>query len=86
MLKVKDKRVLFVRYDDEIIKAFCANCSHQKTLLEYNPETKQLHCTKHGSNFDLEGQVLNGPAEAPVCSYDAIMKDGKIILTLDSDS
>ena len=45
--------------DKEIIP----NCPHMGCRLEWNPEEESYDCPCHGSRFDREGHLINGPAQ-----------------------
>ena len=46
--------------------ALYARCTHRSCLIRWEVEPAEFHCPCHGSRFDLEGQVVNGPAEKPL--------------------
>lgn len=37
-------------------------CTHQGTAINFNPGSGNFVCPNHGSQFSLNGEVLNGPA------------------------
>lgn len=41
-----------------------AVCPHMKCLVQWNPSAHTWDCPCHGSRFDIEGQVIEGPALA----------------------
>ena len=65
-----------IRRDGKIIAAYrdaegmlherSAACTHLKCIVEWNSTEKSWDCPCHGSRFDPFGQVLNGPAIAPL--------------------
>lgn len=40
----------------------CGKCPHMKCNLIFNDEEKTWDCPCHGSRFDIDGNVINGPA------------------------
>jgi nitrite reductase/ring-hydroxylating ferredoxin subunit len=46
--------------------AITAVCSHMATTLNYNSLNGTLDCPAHGSSFELDGRVINGPAKEPL--------------------
>jgi Rieske Fe-S protein len=54
-------------------------CTHLQCLV--NVEGSRLHCPCHGSTFDLEGNVLQGPATAPLLRYPAtVTAEGELVI------
>src|SRR5690606_34264252 len=39
-----------------------AICPHMKCLVQWTPSARTWDCPCHGSRFDVEGQVIEGPA------------------------
>lgn len=58
------------------LKALSARCTHAGCAVNWSDEgNSHLHCPCHGSNFDLTGKVLQGPAKAPLATF-AVQKSG----------
>lgn len=51
---------------DGTIKVVSAVCTHAGCKVEWNDKEKTWDCLCHGSVFSPDGDVLNGPAEAPL--------------------
>lgn len=47
-------------------------CPHLGALLRWNEAEKTWDCPAHGSRFDCQGKVLNGPASSDI----VLMEDG----------
>lgn len=62
---VKDHQVWIVREDDRIY-AMLAVCTHLGCLTTYFPGERLFKCPCHGSNFNLDGDPLSGPAPVPL--------------------
>jgi len=58
--------VSVVRFSDTEWRAFDATCTHQECEVDHVPAARLCACPCHGSEFDESGQVLRGPAAAPL--------------------
>lgn len=64
--------VLLVKNPDNTYYAMYMQCTHNDNPVQAND--KGLFCTAHGSTFDLEGKVTNGPATQALKKY-AVSED-----------
>lgn len=78
-LKVEGSPVLFVRESQEIIRGVDPTCTHKKCTVEYDKNPGKFICPCHGSQYDLEGKVLKGPAEKPLKNLNAHLESGRIV-------
>ncbi len=60
------KRIAAYRDDEGMLHERSAVCTHLKCIVEWNSTEKSWDCPCHGSRFDPQGKVLNGPAVAPL--------------------
>lgn len=60
--------IIIVRNSSESYTALSAQCTHEACQVNA-PSSGRIDCTCHGSQFDLTGKVLHGPAEQPLYSY-----------------
>jgi Rieske Fe-S protein len=44
--------------------ALQSTCTHEGYALSFEAANERLHCNNHGSNFALDGSVINGPVTA----------------------
>ena len=58
--------------------ALSAKCTHMGGPLQYLHAQKKIYCGWHHSEFDLEGQVIKGPAARPLTRY-TVEKKGDIL-------
>jgi Rieske Fe-S protein len=72
--------ILLVKQDTDVYKALLMQCTHRDYAL--NANTVGLYCTAHGSRFDLSGNVLEGPATAPLKRFKTSLQQNKIIVQL----
>lgn len=55
-------RIAAYRAPDGTLTECSAVCPHLGAVVQWNPAEKTWDCPAHGSRFDPEGRVLNGPA------------------------
>lgn len=82
VLKVKDKLLLLVRDGATSVRAFNPVCTHRQCVVAFNAGEKKIKCPCHGSQFDLNGNVVHGPAPRPLETYAAELVGEQIIVTL----
>jgi Rieske Fe-S protein len=58
-----------------------ALCTHMTCILRFNELNLTLDCPCHGSRFEVDGSVINGPALTPLRSLTTIF-DGKMLSVL----
>ena len=61
------------------ITVLSAHCSHLGCIIN-KVEGDKLVCPCHGSEFDLEGRAVKGPAYKPLPSYRYEKKEGQIVV------
>ena len=57
------------RSQDGTVHAVSLRCTHMGCLLRYNAAERSWDCPCHGSRFDVDGGVLEGPAVSPLTRY-----------------
>lgn len=77
---VSDK-LLVVRRDDGTYTALAMNCPHKNGPVDFK-EGEGLKCEWHGSRFDLEGRVQNGPAKQDLKRYTTEVSGDQIRILL----
>lgn len=76
----KDKLLLIRAPDGEII-ALSTTCTHRGCDVRWNTEAGHIVCPCHGSEYDLHGGNLVGPATRPLRRY-AVRDQGSALLIL----
>jgi Rieske Fe-S protein len=59
-------KVAAYRDDDGVLHARSAVCTHLGCHLHFNSFERCWDCPCHGSQFGIDGEVLNGPAIHPL--------------------
>lgn len=63
-------------------EALMLECTHQQNQLLVNPTG--FRCTLHGSEFNLDGQVVKGPAEQSLKKFTTLLDQGNVVVKLKS--
>jgi cytochrome b6-f complex iron-sulfur subunit len=51
-------------------------------VVAYSAGENKINCPCHGSQFDLDGHVVHGPAPHPLEAYAATLEAERIVVTL----
>lgn len=63
-------QLVITRMPNNVFHAVTSRCTHQGcTVSAYRPALNAITCSCHGSRFTVDGEVLNGPASAPLTQY-----------------
>jgi glycine/D-amino acid oxidase-like deaminating enzyme/nitrite reductase/ring-hydroxylating ferredoxin subunit len=66
VLRLHGQRCAVYRDPSGQLRAVSATCTHLGCTVAFNDAEKSWECPCHGSRFDVDGQVLQGPATAPL--------------------
>ena len=81
IVRFNKKAIILVRTEQEQVKAFSAVCTHLGCIVEFKPDERIFKCNCHGSQFDLLGKNIAGPAPSPLKPYRVELKDSNILLS-----
>jgi Rieske Fe-S protein len=63
--------------------AFSAICTHQGcTISNYDSGSSQFVCLCHGSRYDINGKVVQGPASTALQQYQTSFSNNQLLITL----
>jgi len=63
-------QIVVTRMPGNQFYAVSAKCTHRGVAVEPFKKAKGLYCRAHGSQFDVDGRVVRGPARSALKSYD----------------
>ena len=72
--------VLVVKKNDGDFRALYMKCSHQHNSL--TAIQSGLHCSAHGSSFDLDGNPTKEPATLPLTQFQTELKTDSVNITI----
>ncbi len=77
---IKEQRVWIVRTQKGIYALF-GKCTHLGCTPGWFEAEKRFKCPCHGSNFDMNGEVISGPAPKPLYrAAISLSDDGQIVI------
>lgn len=72
--------IYLYRFSDSEYSALLMKCTHQGN--ELNASGDHLHCSAHGSEFNNQGLVAQGPAEESLRTFDVSVENDRIFIDL----
>ena len=82
-IKLKGRMVMFIRDAEDSVSGFDPTCTHQQCTVEHKAGSDKIECPCHGSIYDLEGNVLKGPAETALHRFETSLEDGRVVINLE---
>lgn len=77
----KEQKVFIVRATEGYFYAVSAVCTHLGCIANWKAEEGLIACPCHGSKFDREGKLMEGPAPRPLPRFSMTMDDrGQLIV------
>ena len=75
--------VIVVRTLSGQFKAFSARCTHLGCVVQFKPDDGAPHfvCNCHGSQFDINGKNIAGPAPRPLTPFKVSIDETSILVT-----
>jgi Rieske Fe-S protein len=68
ILKINGENVAGFKDEHGKVHAVSAVCTHMGCLVGWNETDRTWDCPCHGSRFELDGEVIHGPATKPLGS------------------
>lgn len=80
LVRRSNEPVFIVRAAEESWVGLSGVCTHLQCVLRWNEEGRRLDCPCHRASFDLNGNVLQGPAPAALRRFRVETQRGQIHL------
>lgn len=66
VMRIGGERLALFRGEDGQLQTLTATCTHLGCIVGFNDAERTWDCPCHGSRFDLDGSVIEGPARHPL--------------------
>ncbi|MCI0707464.1 MAG: ubiquinol-cytochrome c reductase iron-sulfur subunit [Ignavibacteriae bacterium] len=73
--------ILLIKTSESKFVALSTACMHLGCTVKKQPSV--IRCPCHGSVYDLEGNVLNGPTQLPLHQYSLTMSGTQAVIVVD---
>ena len=73
--------MLMYRQSETTVKVYSRNCTHASCTIGCFSSSGISSCQCHGSMFDTNGNVVNGPAAIPLNQYSATISENIVTIT-----
>jgi len=77
-----NRNILVVHVKPNVFTAVDIQCTHRACEVNYDVDHTRFYCPCHGSEFDLYGRVLKGPATKPLNYYHTELKGDEVMVTI----
>lgn len=79
--KMIEEKVYIVRAKEGYFYALSDVCTHLGCITNWLPDEGLIACPCHGSRFDVEGNVIHGPAPRPLVRYSITLNEqGQLVV------
>jgi Rieske Fe-S protein len=82
VIAVPGDKIIISRIDATTFDTHTAVCTHAGCSVKYVAAASQFQCPCHGSKYDLDGNVVVGPATRALKSYDNTFDEPGALLTI----
>ena len=72
MIRVHGEQRAVCRDEAGTLHALSARCTHLGCIVHFNDAEGARECPCHGSRFDIDGSVIQGPANKPLQRKDVV--------------
>ena len=76
--------IIVLRTSNTGVRALSRRCTHANNTVNINSAGNNLLCPSHNSIFDLNGNVVSGPATGALTSYPCSLDSAGTIITITS--
>lgn len=82
MVQHRREPIFVVRKDETTLIGLSGVCTHLHCVLAWNGKQRLLDCPCHNGAFDINGNVVTGPASRPLRHYEIETRLGRIYVRI----
>ncbi len=79
-IKLMNEDLLFIRDSERTVRILSARCTHKGCIVKYSERNNRIECPCHGSQYDLNGNVLKGPAMRSLATHAGAIEGNQILV------
>ncbi|NOY28515.1 MAG: Rieske (2Fe-2S) protein [Oligoflexia bacterium] len=79
-LSITGDTLIVVHLGDGVFDVLSAICTHQGCQVSYRDRQDDIFCACHNSDFDLDGNVISGPAPRPLRHYPSELQGDTLVI------
>ena len=79
---LEEGRILVVRGEGNDAIAVDQRCPHRGCSVAWKSDAKAFVCPCHGSTFEADGALREGPAKTPLRAYEAAVEGERVVVSL----
>ncbi len=80
LVRNRSEPIYVVHTAESKLVALSAVCTHLHCILNFDEAGKRMVCPCHAASFDLNGNVLDGPAPRPLRRFNVETRLGEIVV------
>ena len=80
--KLLDVAIIRNPANNREVIAVNSRCTHQGCTVSWNEDAKRFACPCHGSKFNPDGSVANGPAEEPLAPFETKIEENSVLVKI----
>jgi nitrite reductase/ring-hydroxylating ferredoxin subunit len=77
----RDRELILARSAGAVY-AFALSCPHQRSLLKWREKDGRFRCTKHGSQYEPDGEYVSGRATRGMDRYAVRIEEGQVFVDM----
>jgi len=78
--KIEDPPMFIIAENETPVKVLNSHCTHMGCVVNFDANAKRFVCPCHGSQYNIDGTNIRGPAKKPLHSESFKVEKDKIVV------